>query len=284
LLVQMLESFLNFNEINRRPYLAFFWAFAILVVSVIIALQVGFTMSVAGNQVNLTGVFALAFSLISSAYVMTALIRKEELMEEKAIKRHYGKKFWGRHQKDVLIFMYFFGGATFAFAVLTLMLPVSTFQVQISSICAMRPYLSACEDAGIVGPVSGNAAGDGSYAFGVILTNNLQVAFFSFIFAFIFGAGAVFVILWNAGILGIYIGLMSKHIAEIPMISIRFIPHGVPEIAGYICAGLAGSLISTAILRKADPEVLKVVTVDSLKVMALGFAFIFIGAFVEVYL
>ncbi len=275
----MLESLFNFKEINRRPYLAFLWAFAILSISVIIALQVGFTMNVSGSVVNLTGLFALAFALISSAYIMTAIIRKEELMEENAIRKHYSKRFWERHQKDMLIFLYFFGGATLAFAVWTMLLPVSTFQVQISSICGMRPYLSACGSMGITGAVT-----DSAYSFQTILVNNLEVTLFSFIFAFIFGAGAAFIILWNAGILGIYIGLISKNIMDIPVNSIRFLPHGIPEIAGYIFAGLAGSLISIAVIRKADKDILKVVVWDSLKVLVLGVALIFIGALVEAYL
>lgn len=275
----MLESLFNFKEINKRPYLAFVWAFAIVSISVVIALQVGFVMNIGGSAVNLTGIFALAFALISSAYIMTALIRKEELMEENAIRKHYNKRFWERHRKDILIFLYFFGGATLAFAVWTMLLPIDTFQVQISSICSMRPYLSACNSVGITG-----AAASIDNGFQKILLNNLEVTLFSFIFAFIFGAGSVFIILWNAGILGIYIGLISKHIMEIPMNSIMFLPHGIPEIAGYICAGLSGSLISIAIIRKADKDILKVVVWDSTKVLVLGFALICLGAFIEAYL
>jgi len=275
----MLESLFNFREINSRPYLAFFWAFAIVSISIIIALQVGFSISVGGHSVNLTGIFALAFALISSSYIMTAIIRREELMEEKAIKRHYNRRFWERHQKDMLIFLYFFGGATLAFAVWTMLLPADTFQVQIPSICAMRPYLSVCDSPMITGSVTDQTAG-----FVRILTNNLRVAMFSFIFAFIFGAGAVFILLWNAGILGICIGLMSKNLMEIPVNSIRFLPHGIPEIAGYILAGLAGSLISIAVIRKADREILKSVAWDSIKVLAFGVALVLLGAFIEAYL
>jgi uncharacterized membrane protein SpoIIM required for sporulation len=117
-----------------------------------------------------------------------------------------------------------------------------------------------------------------------IMTNNLRVTAFSFIFAFIFGAGAVFILLWNAGILGICIGLMSKSLADIPINSIRFLPHGIPEIAGYILAGLAGSLISIAVIRKADSEIIKSVTWDSAKVLAAGIALVLLGALIEAYL
>jgi len=275
----MLESLFNFREVNKRPYIAFFWAFAIISISVIIALQVGFKMAVGTSTVNMTGIFALAFALISSSYIMTAIIRKEELMEERAIRKHYNKGFWERHRKDLLIFLYFFGGATLAFAVWTILLPADTFQVQIPSICAMRPYLSVCDSPMITG-----AATDLGGRFAEIMTNNLRVTMFSFIFAFIFGAGAVFILLWNAGILGICIGLMSKSLADIPMNSIRFLPHGIPEIAGYILAGLAGSLISIAVIRKAESSVLRSVAWDSVKVLAIGVLLVLLGAFIEAYL
>ncbi len=274
----MLESLFNFKEINRRPYLAFLWAFAIITISVIIALQVGFKIAAGGSVVNLTGMFTLAFALVSSSYIMTALIRREELMEERAIRAHYKKGFWGRHRKDILIFLYFFGGATLAFAVWTTALPVDTFQAQIPTICAMKPYLSVCDSPMVTGAVTNAGVG-----FQEILANNLRVTAFSFIFAFIFGAGAVFILLWNAGILGICIGLMSKNLMEIPMNSIRFLPHGIPEIAGYICAGLAGSLISIAILRKADRKVVKSVAWDSIKVLMIGIVLVILGAAIEAY-
>ena len=296
----MLESLFNFKEIRKRPYLGFLWAFAIISLSVIIAMQVGFKISVGTVTVNLTGIFTLAFALISSSYIMTAIIRKEELMEEKAIRAHYNKGFWERHSKDLLIFLYFFAGATFAFTVWTMLLPVDTFQIQIPSICSMRPYLEVCSSPMITGAATGivpnlPAASAATYAatasaadlggrFGEILVNNLRVMMFSFIFAFVFGAGAVFILLWNAGILGICIGLMSKSLADIPINTIRFLPHGIPEIAGYICAGLAGSLISIAIIRKADGNILKSVAWDSAKVLVIGIALVMLGALIEAYL
>jgi uncharacterized membrane protein SpoIIM required for sporulation len=299
----VLESLLNFREISKRPYLAFVWSFVILSIAVIIALRVGFHMTVGPYNVNLTGAFALIFALVASSYIMTALIRKEELLEEKAIMRHYSRQFWPRHEKDILIFLYFFGGAVLAFALWTMFLPADTFQVQLSSICAMRPELSSCSQT-MTGLITGSATNAGSQ-FQNILVNNLEVGAFSFIFAFIFGAGSAFIILWNAGILGIYIGMISKHIFDVPLVSMKFLPHGIPEIAGYICAGLAGTLMSaavirvmrsarrsepgdagtlipsTAAMRRANTDVLKAVAIDSLKVLLLGIGLIIFGAFVE---
>jgi uncharacterized membrane protein SpoIIM required for sporulation len=274
----VLESLFNFREINRRPYLALLWAFVIVTVSLLIAIRVNFTMTVNGAEVNLTSMLGLSFALISSSYFMTVLIRKEEMLEEKFINKHYRKKFWVRHEKDILIFLYFFAGATLAYAVWAVILPADNFQVQLNSICSMRGELSAC------GNLATGAVSSDDLRFQSILSNNIYVGIFSFVLAFVFGAGSSFIILWNAGILGIYIGLISRHLFDIPMQSIRFLPHGIPEIAGYICVGLAGSLISTAILRKAEGKTILKVSIDSALVALLGFGLIILGAAIEVYI
>ena len=108
--------------------------------------------------------------------------------------------------------------------------------------------------------------------------------FIAFIFSLIFGAGAVFIIAWNASVLGVYIGELSKHVWHIPIISLTFLPHGIPEIGGYIVAGLAGGILSAAILRKRNMEAIRYITLDSVKLLLLGAALILIAAGIEVYL
>jgi uncharacterized membrane protein SpoIIM required for sporulation len=93
----------------------------------------------------------------------------------------------------------------------------------------------------------------------------------------------VFIIVWNASILGVAIGELSKYFWEIPIKTLMFLPHGIPEIIGYLCAGLAGGLLSAAILRCRSTDVLKIIFLDSLKIILLGVVFILIAAGIEVY-
>ena len=264
----MLESLIKFEEINERPYLIFFWAFLLTSVAAIISNHIAFTVTASSVTINMTGFFTVLFSLIPAVYFVTLLIKKEERLEERMIRKHYRKGFWERHRKDIVIFLLFFAGVTLAFAVWTILLPQDTFQVQDLKIREIR---------GLTGSATQM---DGFYR---IAVNNMQVLMFSFFFSFVFGAGALFIIIWNASVLGVFIGQLSKSLVNIPLVSLNFLPHGIPEIAAYLFAGLAGGLLSAAILRKNSTSVLKIVAFDSLKLLIVGIALIFLAAGIEIY-
>ena len=118
-------------------------------------------------------------------------------------------------------------------------------------------------------------------SFGPILNNNLRVMFFSFFFSLILGAGAVFIIVWNASILGVAIGKDATSILDIPALSSLYVMHGVPEIAGYVAAALAGGLISVAIIRRHGTDVLNKVLIDALYIIIFAVFSIVLAAFIE---
>lgn len=273
----MLESLVTLKELHERPWLAFIWATILCSVAVIVSAQVSYYMRISGT--SLAGLFTVIFTLIPSVYFATLLIKKEEMLEEFYVKKHYEKKFWERHKTDILIFMFFFAGITLTFAAWTTILPQDFFHVQLVTICGMR-HMEICQTLGI----TGMTAQPQFTSFMMYLTNNLNVLMFAFIFSFIFGAGAIFIIIWNASILGVVIGYMSKAVWEIPGASLGFLPHGIPEIAGYICAGLAGGLISAAVLRRVDRVTIRIVVFDALKVLVLGIILIILGAGIEAFL
>jgi len=264
----MLESFVNFKEINERPWMVFVWGFIISTVAVLISAQLWFHVNVSNVEVNLTGLFAVIFTIIPSVFFVTIMIKREEALEEEYIKKHYHEsRFFERHVKDFIIFLYFFAGVTLAFAFWFMILTGSTFIVQVSKINQMR---------GMTGAVTGI---DPSFI--SILSNNLNVMFFSFMFSFILGAGAVFIIVWNASILGVAIGKDAASILHIPAISSLYVLHGVPEIAGYIAAALAGGLISAAVIRRHGSRVLSKVIYDAMLIVIFAVFSVVCGAFIE---
>jgi uncharacterized membrane protein SpoIIM required for sporulation len=260
----MLESLVSFSEINRKPHLMFLWAFIICLVAVTISYRLPLNIGV--NQ----GFMAVVFTIIPSIFFITSLIRKEEKLEEQYIKKHQNR-FWGRHKKDILVLLFYFAGLTAAFSVSSFFVPDGFFLSQEKTICKIIP--TGC---------AGDMVLKGDFI--RILTNNLQVLFLSFLFSFIFGAGAVFILAWNASVLGVRIAQLSKEIWHTPLTSLIFLPHGIPEIAGYIFAALAGGLLSASIIRKNDTAVLKVIAVDIIKILTVAVALIFLGAAIEVYL
>ena len=266
----MLESLLNFKEISKKPYLMFFWAVIICSVSIAVSMQISYEVMISGSTFNLTGIFSVLFVVMASVYLITKIIKKEEKMEEEDIVKHHQQSFWPRHQRDIMLIMFYFVGLTLAFSVWSFFLPGEVFQVQVAKINQIH---------GISG-----AAIYPNEIFGVILLNNMQVMVFAFFFSFVFGAGAAFILAWNASILGVYIGQISQSVWHIPIVGLAFIPHGIPEIGGYVCAGLAGSFLSAAIIRQHKKGILKIVTWDSVKVLLLGIFLIVIAAAIEAYL
>ncbi len=271
----MLESLISFKEITKRPYLMFPWAFAMGSIAIFISIQVSYRVIISNISFDPTGLFAVLFVILPSSYFITHLLKKEEMLEEEYIREHHERYFWVRHEKDIMIMLFFFLGLTLAFGFWSFIMPESLFQIQIAKINQIK---------GISGSVTG-AAVDQSALFSQILINNLQVMGFSFFFSFIFGAGMVFIIAWNASILGVYVGAkLSETIWHVPMVTLGFLPHGIPEIAGFITAGLAGGLVSAAFIRNRDMHMLRIIVFDSMKIMGIAVALIFLAATIEVYL
>jgi uncharacterized membrane protein SpoIIM required for sporulation len=271
----MLESILTFREVDKSPYLTFVWALLITTIAIILSTQLYYRVVISDVSFNLTGMFSVIFTIIPSGYFLTRVIRKEEAMEEEACRKHYEKQFFKRHEKDIMMFLFYFLGVTVAFAVWSFILPDDFFQVQLVKIHEIRAAVS--------GQITGTIVKGNFASFMAIITNNLEVMAFSFIFSLLFGAGAVFIIVWNASILGTCIGELSKSVYEIPAVTLSFLPHGIPEVVGYLCAGLAGGLISAAILRCHNSDILKIILIDSVKIIFVGAAFIILAAGIEVY-
>lgn len=280
----MLESLVKFRSAKEKPWIVAFWAFIISSVAVFFSTQIYSQVQVSGVSINISGIFAVLFTIIPSIYFVTLFIKSEERLEEEEIAKHYKKGFFERHERDILMFLFYFLGLTISFAVWSLVLEPSFFQIQLSTICGINPAF--CSSPGLAGGITGIASGQTAFgSFFIYLTNNIQVMLFAFIFSIVFGAGAVFIIVWNASILGVVIGNLSKTLMEIPFYGLSYLPHGLPEIAGYICAGLAGGILSAAIIRGHHKRgVFRVVLFDSMKILILGIALIILGAAIEAWL
>ena len=272
----MLESILSFRDVDKSPYLTFIWALLITTVGVLLSTQLFYKVTISGVSFNLTGMFAVIFTIMPSVYFLTRVIMKEEKMEEEACINHYKKDFFKRHEKDILMFLFYFLGVTVAFAAWSFILPQDFFQVQLVKITEIRAAVS--------GQFTGRIIKGNFDSFLAVFANNMEVMIFSFIFSLLYGAGAVFIIVWNASILGTCIGELSKSITDIPMVTLSFLPHGIPEVVGYLCASIAGGLLSAAILRCRSTKVMEIIFLDSLKIIAIGALFILVAAGIEVYL
>jgi uncharacterized membrane protein SpoIIM required for sporulation len=116
-----------------------------------------------------------------------------------------------------------------------------------------------------------------------ILANNISVLTLSFLFSFLFGCGAVFILAWNASVLSSAIGLIAKSSGgakALPSAVLMFLPHGSFELCAYFIGAIAGGLVSAAITRRKSVKFWLVVR-DSMKLLALSFVFLLIGGIIE---
>ncbi len=159
------------------------------------------------------------------------------------------------HFRALEAFMALFLGCVVSFSLWFVLLPPDTvsnlFATQMSTINVINS------------PITGNITH--SQMFASILSNNLKVLFFCVFFSFFYGAGAIFILTWNASVIsaavGTYIrtnlGAFAMHTgfvkiaAYFQVVSVglmRYMTHGVFEILAYFIGGLAGGLISVAVV------------------------------------
>jgi len=128
--------------------------------------------------------------------------------------------------------------------------------------------------------------------FSYILINNLKVMMLFFVFSIIFGAGSLYLLLWNSSIIGVFLGMKAeeyygnlfiKYIIYPSISFIKILPHGILEFLGYFLASLSGAMIALSILSK-DRGSLQQIVSDSLLLFLFSIFFIVIGAFVEAFL
>ncbi|MFC1768235.1 stage II sporulation protein M [Nanoarchaeota archaeon] len=232
--------------------------------------------------------------VLASIQIIHSAIAKEEAKDMKFKDK---KLLLKSHTKTLLYFMFLFLGFTFALAFWNIVLPDpmsdTLFQVQNEAINIVNQkfvgnVVTGNELADI--SVTGNAISSEKFL-GIIFFNNLKVLFFALLFSFFYGAGAIFILAWNASVIGAAMGnlitaLISGGVFTAIFSSFfRYFTHGIFEIAAYFTAALAGGIISIAIIRHDyKSKRFKEVLVDSLDLTILSLLLLLIGALVEVYI
>ena len=116
--------------------------------------------------------------------------------------------------------------------------------------------------------------------FDLIFSNNSSLMLLAVLLSFLFGAGALFLISWNASILGTLVGqniLARNHLAFLGLM-----PHGIPEFAGFFMGAISGGMISVALSQKQYcPKEFEIIAKDSFIMLLLALFSLFVGAAVE---
>ena len=115
-----------------------------------------------------------------------------------------------------------------------------------------------------------------------IVANNLLIVSIAIILSFVYGAGSVFVLNYNASIAGVVYGSAINAFlwGGIPLFSnpIAYLPHTILEILAYLIAALAGTIITKPLTKENG----RLIGRDASIMVAAAYILIFVAAWVEV--
>ncbi|PIN89818.1 hypothetical protein COU60_02730 [Candidatus Pacearchaeota archaeon CG10_big_fil_rev_8_21_14_0_10_34_76] len=222
-----------------------------------------------------SSIVMIFLTVISCMYVVQGAIILEE-KKERGLNPE--KKLMKQHIRTLNFLIFLFIGFLLAFTFWTIVLPediskeIFSFQEQ------------AIQD---IRSLTGKSISPEN-PFYLIMENNLRVLFFTIIFSIFYGAGAIFILVWNASILGFVMGSIAKYslsLAHLPVIFLKYLSHGIPEMLAYFVAALAGGIIFVSILKgDFNGEKTKKILLDTGLLIIISICLLILAAIIEVYL
>jgi uncharacterized membrane protein SpoIIM required for sporulation len=286
----MLESIINPKRAERRPWEMFIIGFVYASLSIFL---VRFVFSGDAVLSKYSGIFMITFCVIFSMPFFYYLIKLEE---EKNIKYEGSFCIMLEHSKALFALLWLFLGFIIAFSIWYSVLPggADNFRAQIETFCYINSPsdYQGCVNSYLGGAVSGtgqiigNATSAASARFLAIFVNNIYVMIFTLIFSLIFGAGAIFILAWNASVIAAAIGIFTKgQVANLGSGLLRYMIHGIPEIAAYFIAALGGGILSIAIIKRdTNSQNFWKIFQDALYLVILAIIVLIIAAAIEVFI
>ncbi len=244
----MLESLINPKRAEKGPWKMFF--IGVLYASLSLLL----THFLFGSDPTLSkfsGLLVVLFCVMFSLPYIYFEIRQEE-KEDEEIEGFF--EVWKMHKDAIYSFMFLFFGFIIAFSFWYMILHnPNLLNAQIETYCNINSpgQVENCvSDYSFTAKVISGSTLDKRARFMSIIGNNFGVMIFTLLFSLIFGAGAIFVLAWNASVISAAIGIFTQHqVSEIPLGILRYMIHGFPEIASYFITALAGGIFGVDILR-----------------------------------
>jgi len=276
----VLESLLTPFQTEQHPYQTFFLGLVYTTVAVFLSYLVF------SQYASMTMVFLVTMAALPLVYQLVIMEEEKDLegMEESWLLKE--------HKKALSAMMWLFAGMSVAFMLWYTLLPNEWVSALFSS---QRETINALN-----GRATGYLTAD-VQQFLKIFLNNMRVVVFCLLFSFLFGAGALFILAWNASIIGAAMGnIMKTGLAEVAdaiglkaigyyfqvttYALLRYALHGIPEIGAYFVAGLAGGIISIAIIKR-DMGVRKFehILLDTTDLLLIALLLTFVAGVLEVW-
>lgn len=278
----MLESIINPKRVERGPLKMFFVGLVYASLSLVL---VHFLFGNDPVLSNASGMTVVAFCIMFSLPFMYYMIRQEET-EDEEIEGFFSV--WRVHKDALYAFSWLFLGFIIAFSFWYIFLEnPNLLNFQIETYCQINSpgSIDQCVQEYSFNSLTTGAATKGS-RFLSILENNAYVMIFTLIFSLIFGAGAIFILVWNASVIAAAIGIFTKYnLVEIPFGVLRYMIHGFPEIAAYFVTALAGGIFGVGALRNGikNKKFLRVAE-NAVMLLFIAIIILVVAAAIEVYL
>lgn len=277
----VLEGITNILKAEKKPFQLFYIGFTYATIGVFLSLWIFKEYS------SMIMVFLTVLAAIPLVYNAMKLEEQKDIIIEKQ------STLTREHTRVIAVILFLFLGITLAFGFWYTILPghiiEPLFKTQTQTIAGINNYASG-------------GAVTSSTLFRLILANNIKVLTFCILFAFIYGFGAIFILTWNASVIGAAIGnfirtrlestaatmgfaKISSYLQFLSLSLTRYLVHGIPEIIAYIMGGLAGGIISMAVIRHdLGTKKFEKILFDSSELIIISLIFLTIAALIEVYI
>jgi len=281
----MLEMLINPKKAQRNPWEMFFVGAFYGTISLLLIKWI-----FSGDPVlsKYSGILLITFCVMFSIPFIYYTFKLEE---EKDFQIKGFKRLLLEHNKAIMAFLFLFLGFVVAFSFWYIVFPTGNqnFIAQIETYCMINKpaYFDECvQEYGVEHISKTTAFLTAKEKIVNIFANNIYVLIFTLVFSLIFGAGAIFILAWNASVIAAAIGIFSKSdLAKLPLGLIRYMIHGVPEIGAYFLGALAGGIISIAVIKHdVHSEKFWIILQDSLNLVIASVVVLFIAALIEVFI
>ena len=279
----MLEMIINPKKAEKRPWEMFFVGFLYAALSLIL---VHFLFSGDPTLSGASGMIVIAFCIMFTLPFIYYIFKIEE-EEDEDVEGAFSV--WNAHKDAIYSFMYLFLGFVLAFSMVHIILQdgnLLNFQLQTYCQINNPQDVAGCVQSHSLDRVvaTGNVTKGGLFL--SILENNILVSIMTILFSLVFGAGAIFILAWNASVIAAAIGVFTEYsLSEIPLAFGRYMIHGVPEIAAYFITALAGGILGVGAVRHGfkSKKFLRVVE-NSIMLVFIAIIILVVAAFIEVYI
>lgn len=264
----MLDLLFNPAKAERHPLEIFLIGIFYSSLSILLSLWI-----FADQNTSLAIVF---LTTLSCLYVVQGAIKMEEKKE-----KNWNSEKWllKEHKSIAILILMLFLGFTFSFAIWSFFSPQETtqiiFSLQETSVERIKLLTGKAVDTGAT--------------LTNILNNNIKIVLISLIFALFYGAGAIYIIAWNASVMGFVIGNIAKEtfgLVALPIAFAKYFLHGIPEMLAYILASIAGGILYFAFIKGdlTNKDKIKRIILDTSSLILISIALLIASALLEVYI